>query len=80
VALDTSKAGEVIAEQMEALAADYDDSAEAFEIGAVVTIIEIAGPDGGSHLRIRNSMGNPTLTLGYLRLAEDELIRSMRME
>ncbi len=79
MALDTSKAGEVIAEQMEALGADYDGLADEYEIGAVVTIVEVVGPDG-SHLRIRNSMGNPTLTLGYLRLAEDELIRSMRME
>jgi hypothetical protein len=74
--LDTTKAGQVIAAQMEALEKDFGDK-DGYEIGAVVTIVEVSGPEG-SHLRIRNNMGNPTLTLGVLRLAEDELIRAMR--
>jgi len=78
MALDTSRAGQVIAAQMEALEKDFGDK-EGYEIGAVVTIVEVSGPEG-SALRIRNNMGNPTLTLGYLRLAEDELIRFMRSD
>jgi hypothetical protein len=76
--LDTSKAGQVIAEQMEALEKDFGDK-EGYDIGAVVTIVEVSGPDG-SNLRIRNSMGDPVLTLGVLRLAEDELIRALRAD
>ncbi len=76
--LDTSKAGQVIAEQMEALEADFGDK-DGYDIGAVVTIVEVSGPDG-SNFRIRNNMGNPVLALGVMRLAEDELIRAMRGE
>jgi|HubBroStandDraft_6_1064221.scaffolds.fasta_scaffold1265374_1 hypothetical protein len=76
--LDTSKAGQVIAAQMEALENDFGDK-EGYDIGAVVTIVEVSGPNG-SALRIRNNMGNQVLTLGVLRLAEDELIRSMRSD
>ena len=76
--LDTSKAGQVIAEQMEALERDFGDQ-EGYEIGAVVTIVEVSGPDG-SNLRIRNNIGNATMVLGVLRLAEDELVRAMRSD
>jgi hypothetical protein len=76
--LDTSKDGQVIAEQMEALEKDFGDK-DGYDIGAVVTIVEVNGPEG-SNLRIRNSMGDPVLTLGVLRLAEDELIRALRSD
>jgi hypothetical protein len=74
--IDTSKAGQVIAAQMEAIEKDFADK-EGYEIGAVVTIVGIQGPDG-SNLRIRNNLGDPVMTLGILRLAEDELIRALR--
>lgn len=74
--LDTSKAGQVIAAQMEALEDDYGDQ-EGYEIGAVITIVEVSGPDG-SDLRIRNNLGNPVMTLGVLRLAEAEWVRFMQ--
>jgi hypothetical protein len=57
VALDQSKVGKVVAEQMEALEADYG------EIG------EIVGPHG-SHVRVRNSDARPHAILGVLRVAE----------
>ena len=74
--MDTSKVGNVIAEQMGALERDYGDK-EGYEIGAVISIVEIQGPDG-AHFRMRNNLGNPALTLGIMRIAEDEWIRAMR--
>ncbi len=74
--LDTSRAGTVIAEQMGALERDFGDK-EGYEIGGVVTIVEVQGPEG-STLRIRNNLGNPTLALGFLHMAEDEWMRAMR--
>jgi hypothetical protein len=75
--IDTSKAGQLIAEQMEAIENDYADQ-EGFQVGAVVTMVQIEGPDGGSNLRIRHNLGNPVMLLGMLRLAEDEWIQFMR--
>jgi hypothetical protein len=72
--MDTSRAGLVIAAQMEALERDYGDE---HEIGAVITIVEIQGPNG-SHFRVRNNLGNAPLVLGVMRMAEDEWLRSMR--
>lgn len=74
--MDTSRAGNLIAEQMGNLERDYGDK-EGYEIGAVISIIEVQGPDG-AHFRIRNNLGNPALALGIMRMAEDELIRAMR--
>lgn len=61
---------------MEALERDFGDK-EGFEIGAMITIVEVQGPEGAM-FRIRNNLGNPALALGILRMAEDELIRAMR--
>jgi hypothetical protein len=76
MAIDTSQAGKQIAEQMEAIESDFADK-EGYELGAIVTIVGVQGPDG-MNLRIRNNLGDPIGTLGVLRLAEDELIRSLR--
>jgi hypothetical protein len=72
--VDTSRAGRVIAEQMEALERDYGDD---FEIGAVITIVEIQGPEG-SHFRMRNNIGNPVMALGVMRMAEEQWLMGMR--
>lgn len=74
--MDTTKAGRLIAEQMEALDRDYGDK-EGVDIGAIVTIVEIAGPEG-SHFRMRTNVGPPAMVLGILRMAEDQWIQSMR--
>jgi hypothetical protein len=74
--MDTAKAGTLIAEQMEALERDYGDKDD-HEIGAIITIVEIQGPDG-AHFRIRNNLPNPALTLGVLRMAEHEWIAAMK--
>jgi hypothetical protein len=70
--LDQSKVGQVIAEQMEALEADYGEDSE---IGDVCTIVEIVGPHG-SHVRVRNSDARPHAILGLLRVAEATVLGS----
>jgi hypothetical protein len=47
MSIDTTNAGKQIAEQMEAIEKDYEDK-EGFQLGAVVTIVEVAGPDCGA--------------------------------
>lgn len=74
--IDTSSAGTQVAEQMEAIERDYEDK-DGYTVGAIVTIIGIDGPEGGG-FRIRSNAGHPAMTLGVMRLAEDEFIRAMR--
>jgi hypothetical protein len=76
MAIDTSKAGQQIAAQMEAIEKDFADK-EGYELGAIVTIVGIEGAEG-SHFRIRHNLGNPALALGIMRLAEDQWIQFMR--
>ena len=72
MALDQSKVGQVVAQQMEALEADYGDDCE---IGDVCTIVEIVGPHG-SHVRVRNSDARPHAIIGLLRVAETSVLGS----
>ena len=74
MALDQSKMGTVVAEQMEALEADYGDDCE---IGDVCTIVEVVGPHG-SHLRVRSSDMRPHITIGLLRTSEAMFLSGMR--
>jgi hypothetical protein len=74
--LDTSKAGQLVAEQMEALERDFGDGDD-YEIGAIVTIVEIRGPEG-SLFRIRNNLENPAMVLGVMRLAEEQWLWFLR--
>jgi len=66
VALDQSKVGQHVAQQMEAIEADYGEESE---IGDICTIVEIRGPHG-SHVRMRSTASSPHSTLGLLKLAE----------
>jgi len=75
--MDASKAGRVIAEQLEAIEAEYGGSEE-HEIGAVITILEITGPES-SQLRLRHNLGGqPYRLLGYLRVAEEQALGPFR--
>lgn len=74
MALDQSKMGRVVAEQMEALEADYDENCE---IGNVCAIVEVVGPHG-SHLRVRGSDMRPHIMIGLLRLAEGMFLGGLR--
>jgi hypothetical protein len=73
--IDTTNAGKLIAEQMEAIEKDYEDR-EGFQLGAVVTIVEVTGPDG-AEFRVRNNMGNPFMTLGVMRIAEHQMMMGL---
>src|ERR1035437_5766582 len=68
--MDSSEAGKVIAEQMEAIERDYGEGGQ-HEVGAVTTTVEFKGPDS-SELRVRHNLeGQPYRVLGFLRVAED---------
>jgi hypothetical protein len=70
MALDQTKMGRVVADQMEAIEADYGD---------VCAIVEVMGPHG-SHLRVRGSDMRPHIMVGLLRLSENVFIGGMRSE
>jgi hypothetical protein len=75
--MDASKAGRVIAEQLEAIEEDYGHSDE-HEIGAVITIVEVTGPTG-SELRIRHNLENqPYRLVGFMRVAEEYALAAFR--
>jgi hypothetical protein len=67
--LDQSKVGQHIAQQMEAIEADYGDRDEQYVIGDICTIVEVRGPDG-AQVRMRSSASAPHATLGLLKIAE----------
>jgi hypothetical protein len=69
MALDQTKVGQHVAEQMEAIEADYGDREEDWEIGDICTIVEVRGPDG-AEVRMRSSASSPHSTLGLLKVAE----------
>ena len=71
--LDQSKIGKVVAEQMEAIEADYGDECE---IGDVCTIVEVIGPHG-SHVRVRSSDMRPHSGLGLIRMAEQAMLGNL---
>jgi hypothetical protein len=69
VALDQSKVGQHVAQQMEAIEADYGESSEEYEIGDICTIVEVRGPEG-SEVRMRSTASAAHSTLGLLKIAE----------
>ena len=73
MALDQSKVGRVVAEQMEAIEGDYGDDCE---IGDVCTIVEVVGPHG-SHVRVRSSDMRPHSGLGLIRMAEQAMLGNL---
>lgn len=76
--IDTSAAGKQIAEQMEAIEKDFEDK-DGYQLGAIITIVGVEGPEG-ANFRVRSNAGHPGMTLGVMRLAEDEFIRALRGE
>jgi hypothetical protein len=74
--MDVSQAGKVVAEQMGALERDYGDK-EDYEVAGVISIVVVQGPEG-VQLRVRSNMANPAMTLGVMRMAEDEFLRALR--
>jgi hypothetical protein len=62
-----------VAEQMDAIEADFGDG---FKIGRVITIVEVSGPDGEVGLRVRAGQF-PWVSLGMLEFAKKSLEASM---
>jgi len=77
MALDASKIGQVVADQMEALEGRFGDDCQ---IGDVCTVVEILGPHGSS-VAVRHSADVRTHGLiGLLRLAEHAALADVRGE
>jgi hypothetical protein len=55
-----------VAEQMDAIEADFGDG---FEIGRVITVVEVTGADGNVELRVRAGQ-YPWVAMGMLRFAQ----------
>jgi hypothetical protein len=58
-----------VADQMDAIEADFGDG---FEIGRVITIVEVTGPDGTVGIRVRAGQ-LPWVSLGMLEWAKKSL-------
>lgn len=70
MALDQSKIGRVVSEQMTALEALYGEECE---IGDVCSVVEIIGPHG-STVRVRCSDPRAHIAIGLLRVAEATML------
>jgi hypothetical protein len=62
-----------VAEQMDAIETDYGDG---YEIGRVITIVEVTGPDGNVELRIRAGQ-YPWVAMGMLDFAKKSVEAQM---
>jgi hypothetical protein len=81
MALDGSILGNCASEQMEALETDYGDD-ETAEIGAVITIVQVLKKLDGdgeysSTVRMRHNVADPYAAIGYLRAAEQTILRQL---
>lgn len=76
MALDQSKVGEHIANQMEALEADYGEECQ---VGDILTIVEVIGPHG-SHVRIRSSNLRPHSVVGLLETAKGLMMGTLKSD
>jgi hypothetical protein len=77
MALDATKIGQVVADQMEALEDRFGDDCV---IGDVCTIVEVLGPHG-SQVAIRPSADTrPHALIGLLRMAENMALIGMRSQ
>jgi hypothetical protein len=77
MALDASKIGKVVAEQMEALEGRFGDDCH---IGDVCTIVEILGPHGSSVAVRPGEDVRPHGLIGLLRMAERMALGDVRGE
>ena len=58
-----------VADQMDAIESDFGDG---FEIGRVITIVEVTGPEGNVGIRVRAGQ-LPWVSLGMLEWAKKSL-------
>jgi hypothetical protein len=81
MALDGSILGTCASEQMEALETDYGNDENA-EVGAVITIVQVLKRLDGegeysSTVRMRHNIPDPYAAIGYLRAAEQTILRQL---
>jgi hypothetical protein len=60
---------EEVAAQMDAIEVDFGDG---YEIGAIVTVVEVRRPDGTAGVRVRHN-APPWVALGMLKVAEKSI-------
>ena len=60
-----NKLGEEVAAQMDAIETDFGDD---YEIGNIITVVEVIRPEGAG-IRVRNN-APPWVGIGMLRIAE----------
>jgi hypothetical protein len=63
-----------VAAQMDAIESDFGDK---YEIGGLVTVVEVRQPDGTAGIRVRSN-APPWVGLGMLRIAERALEEQAR--
>jgi hypothetical protein len=71
--MDVSEAGQMAAAQMEAIESDYEGK-EGFEIGVMINVVQIVGPDGSIENRVQNNAVAPFIALGLMRVAEEVIL------
>ncbi len=72
--MDVSAAGQMAAEQMERIEEDFEGK-EGYEIGMMISIVQIVGPDGTIQNRVASNAAAPFLALGLMRVAEEIILR-----
>jgi hypothetical protein len=75
--MDVSKAGEMAAAQMEGIEKDFEDK-EGHEIGLMINIVQIIGPNGEITNRLQHNAPAPFIALGLMRVAEELVLASGR--
>lgn len=73
--IDTSEAGKLIAEQMEAIEDDYKDRDDC-KVGVVVAIVEVSGDDG-TEFRVRTNVANLMTAMGVMNAAQIQMMIGM---
>lgn len=74
MAVDQSKVGTHMAEQMEAIEEAFGEKEGNYAIGDICTIVEVRG-EGGSEVRVRPNVSSPHGLLGLLKMAELTALR-----
>ena len=75
--MDVSGAGQMAAQQMEAIENDFEGK-EGYEIGMMISIVQIVGPDGTLQNRVTHNAPAPFIALGLMRVAEEAILQPGR--
>ena len=75
--MDVSRAGQMAADQMEAIESNYAGG-EGFEIGIMINIVQIVGPNGEIENRVQHNAAAPFMALGLMRVAEELILQPGR--